>query len=155
MGDDFSFENAHVAGKNLGAGGGGAGGGGISHIAYPINTGERSTSPVSPSIAIPERRLTPKEQDVLAKFVHFVTIKDQSDKPYLDEKTNEKNILRNIYYLRESQVLLQQAFRQLGIRKEQANLDKNYEKILKRKPGYPNSRSCRRSRRRYRKTRKS
>jgi len=25
MGDDFSFENAHVAGKNLGAGGGGGG----------------------------------------------------------------------------------------------------------------------------------
>jgi len=150
---DYNFENAHFGGKNVDAGA--VRDGGLAHIDAPVfvsNTGERSTSPVSPSIAIPERRYTPKEQDVLAKFVHFVRIKDSNDKPYLDE--NEKNILRSIYYLRESQDLLQQALRQLGIRKEQANLDKNYEKMLKRKPGYPNSRSRRRSRRRNRKTRK-
>lgn len=158
---ELNFEQAHVGGVNVGKGleeGGGAGGGGagLGHIVIPINNGERSSSPTSPTIAIPERRYTPAEEAVLTKFVDFVRTPGLNDKPYLDEKKDEKFLLSRIYYLRQTQDLLQRAFRQLGIHKEQATLNANYEKMLRRKPGYPNSRSrIRKSRnRKQRKTRK-
>jgi hypothetical protein len=154
---ELNFEQAHVGGVNVGAGGTGGGGGGLQNISIPpINNGERSSSPTSPTIAIPERRYTPAEEAVLTKFVDFVKTPGLNDKPYLDEKKDEKFLLSRIYYLRQTQDLLQRAFRQLGIHKEQATLDANYEKMLKRKPGYPNSRSrIRKSRnRKQRKTRK-
>jgi len=167
---ELNFEEAHVGGKNVGkglegaggggggaggggAGGGGAGGGGLGHIVIPINNGERSTSPVSPSIAIPEKKYTPAQDNVLKKFIEYLRL-PKNDKPYLTEP--EKLILKEIFYWRETQDILRLLFRQLRIKKEQANLDKNYKKILERRPGFPNTRSrSRKSRnRKQRKTRK-
>ena len=98
----------------------------------------------SPSIPIPERKYTPEEEAVITKFVDFIRIQNVNEKPKLTKA--EKEILRGIYWSRQFADRLQRRLKQMGVRKESANLDTNYKNIL--------SKSRARSRRRYRKTRK-
>jgi len=113
-----------------------------------LNAGERGASPsslpASPSIPIPERKFTEEEEAVISKFVDFIRIQNVNEKPKLTPA--EKGILRGVYWLRHFQDKLQRRLKQMGVRKENANLAKNYENILRKTRA--------RSRRQRRKTRK-
>ena len=112
-----------------------------------LNAGERGASPsslpASPSIPIPKRIFTAEEEAVINKFVDFIRIQNVNEKPKLTPA--EKGILRGMYFSREfkDKVL----HRLKGMRKESANLGKNYENILRKTRA--------RSRRQRRKTRKA
>jgi hypothetical protein len=115
-----------------------------------LNEGERGVSPMSlaasPSIPIPERKFTAEEETVLDKFVSFIRIQNVNDKPKLTKE--EKKILQGMYWSREFRDKVLRRLKYLGMRKESANLDKNYVNVVK-------SRKSRgRSHRHYRKTRK-
>ena len=114
-----------------------------------LNAGERGASPsslpASPSIPIPERKFTAEEDAVMDKFVDFIRIQNVNEKPKLT--TAEKKILRGMYWSRQFIDKVLRRLKYLGMRKESANLEKNYGNIVK-------SRKTRRSRRQQRKTRK-
>jgi hypothetical protein len=118
-----------------------------------LNEGERGVSPMSlaasPSIPIPERKFTAEEETVIDKFVDFIRIQNVNDKPKLTKE--EKKILQGMFYFREFTDKVLRRLRYLGRRKESANLAKNYKNILNK----TRSRSCSRSRRQRRKTRKA
>jgi hypothetical protein len=113
-----------------------------------LNAGERGASPsslpASPMIPIPERKFTAEEEAVISKFVDFIRIQNVNEKPKLTPA--EKGILRGVYWSRHFQDKLQRRLKQMGMRKESANLAKNYENILRKTRA--------RSRRQRRKTRK-
>ena len=117
-----------------------------------LNEGERGASPsslpASPSIPIPERKYTAEEELVIDKFVDFIRIQNVNEKPKLT--TVEKGILRGVYWSRQFTDKVLRRLKYLGMRKESANLAKNYENILRK----TRSRSRSRSRRQRRKTRK-
>ncbi len=119
----------------------------------PLNAGERGASPsslpASPSIPIPERKYTAEEELVIDKFVDFIRIQNVNEKPKLT--TVEKGILRGVYWSRQFTDKVLRRLKYLGMRKESANLAKNYENILRK----TRSRSRSRSRRQRRKTRKA
>jgi len=114
-----------------------------------LNEGERGVSPMSlgtsPSIPIPDRKFTAKEETVIDKFVDFIRIQNKNDKPKLTKE--EKKILQGMFYFREFTDKVLRRLRYLGMRKESANLAKNYKNILNKTRG--------RSRRQRRKTRKA
>lgn len=114
-----------------------------------VNKGERGASPLSlpasPSIPIPERKFTAEEEAVMDKFVDYIRIQNVNDKPKLTPA--EKKILRGMYWSRQFIDKVLRRLKYLGMRKESANLEKNYGNIVK-------SRKTRRSRRQQRKTRK-
>ena len=114
-----------------------------------LNAGERGASPsslpASPSIPIPERKFTAEEEAVMDKFVDYIRIQNVNEKPKLT--TAEKKILRGMYWSRQFIDKVLRRLKYLGMRKESANLEKNYGNIVK-------SRKTRRSRRQQRKTRK-
>ena len=114
-----------------------------------LNEGERGASPLSlpasPSIPIPERKFTAEEEAVMDKFVDFIRIQNVNEKPKLT--TAEKKILRGMYWSRQFIDKVLRRLKYLGMRKESANLGKNYENILKKTRA--------RSRRQRRKTRKA
>ena len=115
-----------------------------------LNEGERGASPLSlpasPSIPIPERKFTAEEEAVMDKFVDYIRIQNVNDKPKLTPA--EKKILQGMYWSRQFIDKVLRRLKYLGMRKESANLGKNYENIVK-------SRKTRaRSRRQRRKTRK-
>ena len=114
-----------------------------------LNEGERGVSPMSlatsPSIPIPERKFTAEEETVMDKFVHFIRIQNVNEKPKLT--TTEKGILRGVYWSRQFTDKVLRRLKYLGMRKESANLAKNYENILRK--------TRTRSRRQRRKTRKA
>ena len=63
---EFNFANAHEdLGGGSAASGGGANSSRLGAIVFPINDGERSSSPTTPSIAIPEKKYTPAQDAVL------------------------------------------------------------------------------------------
>jgi hypothetical protein len=113
-----------------------------------LNAGERGASPsslpASPMIPIPEIVYTSEQEAVISKFVDFIRIQNVNEKPKLTPA--EKGILRGVYWLRHFQDKLQRRLKQMGMRKESANLAKNYENILRKTRA--------RSRRQRRKTRK-
>jgi hypothetical protein len=113
-----------------------------------LNEGERGVSPMSlgtsPSIPIPERKFTAEEEIVTDKFVDFIRIQNMNDKPKLTKE--EKKILQGMYWSRQFTDKVLRRLKYLGMRKESANLEKNYKNIL--------SKTRSRSRRRNRKTRK-
>ena len=115
----------------------------------PLNAGERGASPsslpASPSIPIPERKYTAEEELVIDKFVDFIRIQNVNEKPKLT--TAEKGILRGVYWSRQFTDKVLRRLKYLGMRKEIANLAKNYENILRK--------TRTRSRRQRRKTRKA
>jgi hypothetical protein len=115
----------------------------------PLNAGERGASPsslpASPSIPIPERKYTAEEELVIDKFVDYVRIQNVNDKPKLT--TAEKGILRGVYWSRQFTDKVLRRLKYLGMRKESANLAKNYENILRKTRA--------RSRKHQRKTRKA
>jgi len=117
-----------------------------------LNEGERGVSPMSlgtsPSIPIPDRKFTAEEETVIDKFVDFIRIQNVNDKPKLTKE--EKKILQGMFYFREFTDKVLRRLKYLGMRKESANLAKNYENILRK----TRSRSRSRSRRQRRKTRK-
>jgi len=114
-----------------------------------LNEGERGVSPMSlgtsPSIPIPERKFTAEEETVMDKFVDFIRIQNVNEKPKLP--TAEKGILRGVYWSRQFTDKVLRRLKYLGMRKESANLAKNYKNILNKTRG--------RSHRRNRKTRKA
>ena len=114
-----------------------------------LNEGERGASPLSlpasPSIPIPERKFTAEEEAVMDKFVDFIRIQNVNEKPKLT--TAEKKILRGMYWSRQFIDKVLRRLKYMGMRKESANLGKNYENILKKTRA--------RSRRQRRKTRKA
>jgi hypothetical protein len=114
-----------------------------------LNEGERGVSPMSlgtsPSIPIPDRKFTAEEETVIDKFVDFIRIQNVNDKPKLTKE--EKKILQGMFYFREFTDKVLRRLRYLGMRKESANLAKNYKNILNKTRG--------RSRRQRRKTRKA
>lgn len=114
-----------------------------------LNEGERGASPLSlpasPSIPIPERKFTPEEEAVMDKFVDYIRIQNVNEKPKLT--TAEKTILRGMYWSRQFIDKVLRRLKYMGMRKESANLGKNYENILKKTRA--------RSRRQRRKTRKA
>ena len=114
-----------------------------------LNEGERGASPsslpASPSIPIPERKFTAEEDAVMDKFVDFIRIQNVNEKPKLTPA--EKKILQGMYWSRQFIDKVLRRLKYLGMRKESANLEKNYGNIVK-------SRKTRRSRRQQRKTRK-
>ena len=99
----------------------------------------------SPAIPIPERKFTAEEKAVMDKFVDFIRIKNVNDKPKLTKE--EKKILQGMFYFREFTDKVLRRLKYLGMRKESANLAKNYENILRK--------TRTRSRRQRRKTRKA
>ena len=113
-----------------------------------LNVGERGASPLSlpasPSIPIPERKYTSEEEAVIDKFVDFIRIQNVNEKPKLTKV--EKEILQGVFWSRQFTDRLQRRLKQMGVRKESANLEKNFRNIL--------SKSRRRSRK-QRKTRKA
>lgn len=113
-----------------------------------LNAGERGASPSSlpssPVIPIPERKYTAEEEAVIDKFVDFIRIQNVNEKPKLTKV--EKGILQGVYWSRQFTDRLQRRLKQMGIRKESANLETNYKNIV--------SKSRRRSRK-QRKTRKA
>ena len=115
----------------------------------PLNAGERGASPsslpASPSIPIPERKYTAEEELVIDKFVDYIRIRNVNEKPKLT--TAEKGILRGVYWSRQFMDKIQRRLKYLGMRKESANLAKNYKNIL--------SKTRSRSRKHQRKTRKA
>ena len=114
-----------------------------------LNEGERGASPLSlpasPSIPIPERKFTAEEDAVMDKFVDYIRIQNVNEKPKLT--TEEKKILRGMYWSRQFIDKVLRRLKYMGMRKESANLGKNYENILKKTRA--------RSRRQRRKTRKA
>jgi hypothetical protein len=118
-----------------------------------LNEGERGASPLSlpasPSIPIPERKFTAEEDAVMDKFVDYIRIQNVNEKPKLT--TAEKKILRGMYWSRQFIDKVLRRLKYMGMRKESANLGKNYENILKK----TRARSRSRSRRQRRKTRKA
>jgi hypothetical protein len=114
-----------------------------------LNEGERGVSPMSlaasPSIPIPERKFTAEEEIVIDKFVDFIRIQNVNDKPKLTKE--EKKILQGMYWSRQFTDKVLRRLKYLGMRKESANLEKNYKNIL--------SKTRSRSRRQRRKTRKA
>ena len=114
-----------------------------------LNAGERGASPsslpASPSIPIPKRIFTAEEEAVINKFVDFIRIQNVNEKPKLTPA--EKKILQGMYWSRQFIDKVLRRLKYLGMRKESANLEKNYGNIVK-------SRKTRRSRRQQRKTRK-
>jgi hypothetical protein len=114
-----------------------------------LNEGERGASPLSlpasPSIPIPERKFTAEEEAVMDKFVDYIRIQNVNEKPKLT--TAEKTILRGMYWSRQFIDKVLRRLKYMGMRKESANLGKNYENILKKTRA--------RSRRQRRKTRKA
>ena len=114
-----------------------------------LNEGERGASPLSlpasPSIPIPERKFTAEEEAVMDKFVDFIRIQNVNEKPKLT--TAEKKILRGMYWSRQFIDKVLRRLKYMGMRKESANLGKNYENILKKTRA--------RSRKHQRKTRKA
>jgi hypothetical protein len=114
-----------------------------------LNEGERGVSPMSlaasPSILIPERKFTAEEEIVIDKFVDFIRIQNVNDKPKLTKE--EKKILQGMYWSRQFTDKVLRRLKYLGMRKESANLEKNYKNIL--------SKTRSRSRRQRRKTRKA
>ena len=114
-----------------------------------LNEGERGASPLSlpasPSIPIPERKFTAEEDAVMDKFVDYIGIQNVNEKPKLT--TAEKKILRGMYWSRQFIDKVLRRLKYMGMRKESANLGKNYENILKKTRA--------RSRRQRRKTRKA
>ena len=114
-----------------------------------LNEGERGASPLSlpasPSIPIPERKFTAEEDAVMDKFVDYIRIQNVNEKPKLT--TAEKTILRGMYWSRQFIDKVLRRLKYLGMRKESANLGKNYENILKKTRA--------RSRKHQRKTRKA
>jgi hypothetical protein len=114
-----------------------------------LNEGERGVSPMSlgtsPSIPIPDRKFTAEEETVIDKFVDFIRIQNVNDKPKLTKE--EKKILQGMFYFREFTDKVLRRLRYLGMRKESANLAKNYKNIL--------NKTRSRSRRHNRKTRKA
>ena len=118
-----------------------------------LNEGERGASPLSlpasPSIPIPERKFTAEEDAVMDKFVDYIRIQNVNEKPKLT--TAEKTILRGMYWSRQFIDKVLRRLKYMGMRKESANLGKNYENILKK----TRARSRSRSRRQRRKTRKA
>ena len=118
-----------------------------------LNEGERGASPLSlpasPSIPIPERKFTAKEDAVMDIFVDYIRIQNVNEKPKLT--TEEKKILRGMYWSRQFIDKVLRRLKYMGMRKESANLGKNYENILKK----TRARSRSRSRRQRRKTRKA
>ena len=115
----------------------------------PLNAGERGASPsslpASPSIPIPERKYTAEEELVIDKFVDYIRIRNVNEKPKLT--TAEKGILRGVYWSRQFTDKVLRRLKYLGMRKESANLAKNYENILRKTRA--------RSRKHQRKTRKA
>ena len=97
-----------------------------------LNEGERGVSPMSlgtsPSIPIPERKFTAEEEIVIDKFVDFIRIKNVNDKPKLTKE--EKKILQGMYWSRQFTDKVLRRLKYLGMRKESANLEKNYKNIL-------------------------
>lgn len=147
MGDlNLSFSGAHGAINNNGKknGNNNNNNGNI----LELNAGERGASPSSlpssPVIPIPERKYTAEEEAVIDKFIDFIRIQNVNEKPKLSPA--EKGILRGVYWSRHFQDKLQRRLKQMGMRKESANLAKNYENILRKTRA--------RSRRQRRKTRK-
>lgn len=114
-----------------------------------LNAGERGASPsslpASPSIPIPKRIFTAEEEAVINKFVDFIRISNVNEKPKLTSA--EKGILRGMYFSRQFRDKVLYRLKRMGMRKESANLGKNYENILKKTRA--------RSRRQRRKTRKA
>ena len=114
-----------------------------------LNEGERGASPLSlpasPSIPIPERKFTAEEDAVMDIFVDYIRIQNVNEKPKLT--TEEKKILRGMYWSRQFIDKVLRRLKYMGMRKESANLGKNYENILKKTRA--------RSRRQRRKTRKA
>ncbi len=114
-----------------------------------LNEGERGVSPMSlgtsPSIPVPDRKFTAEEETVIDKFVDFIRIQNKNDKPKLTKE--EKKILQGMFYFREFTDKVLRRLRYLGMRKESANLAKNYKNIL--------NKTRSRSRMRNRKTRKA
>ena len=114
-----------------------------------LNAGERGASPLSlpasPSIPIPERKFTAEEDAVMDIFVDYIRIQNVNEKPKLT--TEEKKILRGMYWSRQFIDKVLRRLKYMGMRKESANLGKNYENILKKTRA--------RSRRHNRKTRKA
>ena len=114
-----------------------------------LNAGERGASPLSlpasPSIPIPERKFTAEEDAVMDIFVDYIRIQNVNEKPKLT--TEEKKILRGMYWSRQFIDKVLRRLKYMGMRKESANLGKNYENILKKTRA--------RSRRQRRKTRKA
>ena len=114
-----------------------------------LNAGERGASPsslpASPSIPIPERKFTAEEEAVMDKFVDYIRIQNVNEKPKLT--TAEKMILRGMYWSRQFIDKVLRRLKYMGMRKESANLGKNYENILKKTRA--------RSRKHQRKTRKA
>jgi len=115
---------------------------------FELNAGERGASPLSlpasPSIPIPERKYTAEEEAVIDKFVDFIRIQNVNEKPKLTKV--EKEILQGVFWSRQFTDRLQRRLKQMGVRKESANLEKNFRNIV--------SKSRRRSRK-QRKTRKA
>jgi hypothetical protein len=113
-----------------------------------LNAGERGASPSSlpssPAIPIPERKYTAEEEAVIDKFVDFIRIQNVNEKPKLTKV--EKEILQGMYWSRQFTDRLQRRLNRMGLRKESANLEKNFRNIV--------SKSRRRSRK-QRKTRKA
>jgi hypothetical protein len=97
-----------------------------------LNEGERGVSPMSlgtsPSILIPERKFTAEEEIVIDKFVDFIRIQNMNDKPKLTKE--EKKILQGMYWSRQFIDKVLRRLKYLGMRKESANLEKNYKNIL-------------------------
>lgn len=97
-----------------------------------LNEGERGVSPMSlgtsPSIPIPERKFTAEEEIVIDKFVDFIRIQNMNDKPKLTKE--EKKILQGMYWSRQFTDKVLRRLKYLGMRKESANLEKNYKNIL-------------------------
>ena len=114
-----------------------------------LNEGERGASPLSlpasPSIPIPERKFTAEEEAVMDKFVDYIRIQNVNEKPKLTPA--EKKILRGMYWSRQFIDKVLRRLKYMGMRKESANLGKNYENILKKTRA--------RSRKHQRKTRKA
>jgi hypothetical protein len=109
-----------------------------------LNAGDRGASPSSPAIPIPERKYTAEEEAVIDKFVDFIRIQNVNEKPKLTKV--EKEILQGMYWSRQFTDRLQRRLNRMGLRKESANLEKNFRNIV--------SKSRRRSRK-QRKTRKA
>ena len=78
-------------------------------------------------------------------FVDYIRIQNVNEKPKLT--TEEKKILRGMYWSRQFIDKVLRRLKYMGMRKESANLGKNYENILKKTRA--------RSRRQRRKTRKA
>ena len=96
-----------------------------------LNEGERGASPsslpASPSIPIPKRKFTAEEYAVMDKFVDFIRIQNVNEKPKLTPA--EKKILQGMYWLRQFTDNVLSRLKDMGMRKESANLEKNYKNI--------------------------